>query len=333
MAEKDRPTVKQAIESYVEMIANARAENTAETYQYALKVFCDVLSENGTDAQKTMVSEIDPNAVAMIIPALKNYSATTERLYLTAIYGFFEYLVSEDLASINLPKTRSLIRMRSRRPGQRLPQFPKDDIEKMIDCAEALKDKPTDDIKARLINLRDRAFLIVLADTGLRVHEACKMRRGDIDWNEGRALVVGKGNREAVVRFSRRAQDALMDYLKARAQTDGNTGTPLTALPCFARHDKGAGKIASPITTETGRTIVEQRAIEFLGANHEGHITPHSFRHYFVTVVLQSSGNLKLAQELARHKNIAVTQRYAHLSDSELDAGYWKVFEDKNGQD
>jgi integrase/recombinase XerC len=37
---------------------------------------------------------------------------------------------------------------------------------------------------------------------------------------------------------------------------------------------------------------------------------------------------LKLAQELARHKNIAVTQRYAHLSDNELDQGYWNVFEE-----
>jgi site-specific recombinase XerD len=57
-------------------------------------------------------------------------------------------------------------------------------------------------------------------------------------------------------------------------------------------------------------------------------ITPHSFRHYFVTTVLQGSGgNLKLAQELARHRNIAVTQRYAHLSDDELDQGYFEVFE------
>jgi len=36
---------------------------------------------------------------------------------------------------------------------------------------------------------------------------------------------------------------------------------------------------------------------------------------------------LKLAQELARHRNIAVTQRYAHLSDDELDRGYHEVFD------
>jgi integrase/recombinase XerC len=48
-----------------------------------------------------------------------------------------------------------------------------------------------------------------------------------------------------------------------------------------------------------------------------------------VTKVLHASGNLKLAQELARHKSIAVTQRYAHLNDDELDRGYFNIFEDK----
>jgi site-specific recombinase XerD len=57
---------------------------------------------------------------------------------------------------------------------------------------------------------------------------------------------------------------------------------------------------------------------------------PHSFRHYFVTTVLRGTGNLKIAQELARHKNIQVTQRYTHLSDDELDKAYYDVFERQN---
>ena len=44
--------------------------------------------------------------------------------------------------------------------------------------------------------------MLTLADTGLRVHEACKLQRGQVDWNEGRAVIVGKGNKQAVVRFS-----------------------------------------------------------------------------------------------------------------------------------
>jgi len=163
----------------------------------------------------------------------------------------------------------------------------------------------------------------------LRVHEACNLRRGDLDWNEGKAMIIGKGNHEDIVRFSTRCTNALMDYLKERSFIDGNTGKPLSSLAIFARHDRGAGQKTKPMTTTTGRNIIAARVLEFIGPEAVGTITPHSFRHYFVTRVLRSSGNLKLAQELARHKNIAVTQRYAHLSDDELDKGYWKAIEEE----
>jgi integrase len=111
---------------------------------------------------------------------------------------------------------------------------------------------------------------------------------------------------------------------------DGGSGKPLASLPLFARHDKGAGKKVKPITTTTGRNIVDERVRQALGDDASKRITPHSFRHYFVTTVLRGSGNLKLAQELARHANIQVTQRYAHLSDDELDKGYYEIFEKSN---
>ncbi len=148
-----------------------------------------------------------------------------------------------------------------------------------------------------------------------------------MDWDEGRAIIIGKGNRQAVLRFSSRALRALKDYLAARSELDGSSGKPLSTLPVFARHDKGAGSKVKAISTTTGRNIIAQRVREILGKAAVGTITPHSFRHYFVTTVLRGSGgNLKLAQELARHKNIQVTQRYAHLSDDELDRGYLEVF-------
>jgi integrase len=165
----------------------------------------------------------------------------------------------------------------------------------------------------------------------LRVHEACALRRGDIDWNEGRAVIIGKGDKQAVVRFSTRAMSALKEYLTQRAALDGGSGKQLSSLPLFARHDRGAGKKIKPITTATGRDLVAERVRQALGEEAEGHITPHSFRHYFVTTVLRGSGNLKLAQALARHSNIQVTQRYAHLSDDELDKGYHEIFEKPAG--
>ncbi len=43
-------------------------------------------------------------------------------------------------------------------------------------------------------------------------------------------------------------------------------------------------------------------------------------------MVLRGSGNLRLAQILARHQEISTTQLYAHLNDSEIDEQYWELF-------
>lgn len=321
------PTISKAIEAYLESVGYARSPNTARTYRNAMTAFRATLADHGLPTTSSNISDLSEDAISWFASDMKAFSPATERLYLTAVTGFYEYLVAERLADLNLPRLRLLIRQRSRRPGLRLPQFPREDIEEILEYANKLDYTKSNNEHDILRDLRDRAFLLTLADTGLRVHEACKLCRGDIDWNENKAIITGKGNRQAVVRFSMRSITALRDYLTVRSKLDGSSGRPLTSLPLFARHDRGAGKKVKLITTRTGQNIVTKRVGEALGEHAVGTITPHSFRHYFVTTVLRGSGgNLKLAQELARHKNIQVTQRYAHLSDDELDRGYWDIF-------
>jgi integrase/recombinase XerC len=323
----DNLTVAQAIEDYLESVKLARSTNTCRTYSNAMHVLSAVLKENDVDPQTSPAAQLSEDAMVWMAVALKDYSPASEQLYLAATTGFFKFLSAERLSEINLPRLDLLRIQRARRSGQRLPQFPREDIEKVLEFVTNITNEESTSINLRLRAMRDRAFLLTLADTGLRVHEACNLRRGDIDWNEGRAVIIGKGDKQAVIRFSTRSLHALKSYLGTRAVLDGTSGHPLPSLPLFARHDKGAGKKIKPITTTTGRNIVSERVRQALGDEAEGRITPHSFRHYFVTTVLRASGNLKLAQELARHANIQVTQRYAHLSNDELDKGYHDIFE------
>jgi integrase/recombinase XerC len=319
-------SIAQAIHEYLETIRLARSKNTHATYAFAMQAFLEELTRRGVspEAPATAVAE---DAISWFATILKSQSPATEQLYLQAATGFYKFLAAEQLADVNLARVGLLRGQRARRPGIRLPQFPAADIERVL--LHVLRDDfPMGASGSEYLRaMRDRAFLLTLADTGLRVHEACGLRRGEIDWNEGRAIVIGKGNKQAVVRFSRRSMKALRDYLRARSSLDGQSGKALASLPLFARHDRGAGSKIKSITTMTGRNIVEQRAREALGQAADGKITPHSFRHYFVTAVLRGSGNLKLAQELARHASVQVTQRYAHLSDDELDKGYLDVFD------
>lgn len=327
------PTISDLMIRYLRMVERIRSKHTMLAYKNALKVFSEVLEKRSLKPDTTPIEKLEENSFTKFVEHLNDYAPATEQLYLQAVKGFYLFVDAEKLIQVSQSRLTVLIRQRSRRPGARLPQFPSDDIETLLEkvrdvenlLVSAAAEDGTPNINLRAY--RDRAFLLTLADTGFRVHEACSLRRGDIDWNEQRAVIIGKGNIQAVVRFTSRSLQAIKDYLLQRAALDGNSGKQLSALPLFARHDKGAGKKVKPMTPTTGRNIVRERVEQFLGKEMAGKITPHSFRHYFVTSVLRGTGNLRYAQELARHKNIQVTQRYTHLSNDELDKAYYEVFE------
>jgi len=325
------PSIQTASERYLQLIADSRSENTHRTYNQAIRNFMAALKKRGIHTNQVAPSEATTDWLTWFVAALKPYAPATESLFLTALVGFYEYLVAEENSSINLTQVHSILKRRQRKVTPRLPQFPREQIESVINYVNSSASAPSLDDKERLRRLRDRAFICTLADTGLRISEACRLTRGNIDWSEGRAIVPIKGGRESVVRFSARALSALKSYLNARSELDGGTGRALASLPIFARHDDGAGKKILRLNTVGAREIVDRAVVGALGKEAKGTITPHSFRHYFVTVVLRASGgNLKLAQELARHKNISITQRYAHLSDDDLDQNYHSIFNRKS---
>ena len=210
-------TISEAVGSFLRTISQARSENTTSTYGNALSLFLEVLEKNHLPASTTPSESLTEDAAAWMISRLKDHAPATERLYLTAMSRFYEYLAAENLSDINLSRIQLLIHQRARRPGQRLPMFPRDQMDQILEHMLSKSYAQGTSPEEKLRNLRDRSFLITLADTGLRVHEACGLRRGDIDWNEGRAIVIGKGNRQAVVRFSSRSMETLKDYLGERA--------------------------------------------------------------------------------------------------------------------
>jgi site-specific recombinase XerD len=172
---------------------------------------------------------------------------------------------------------------------------------------------------------RDAALLVTLADTGLRVSEICSLRRGDLDWEHQRAVVIGKGDKQAIVRFSQRSLQRIDNYLSLRSGRDLRQGRQ-SILPLFARHDKKAGKRVLPMSPRTAENIVTRYVVEALGEEARGTITPHTFRHYFVTRAARQH-DILLAQNLARHESINTTSGYTHLTETEIDEAYAAVFD------
>lgn len=336
-------TILEAFEQYLDSVAQSRSPRTAQAYRNGMAVFCAALEKAKIDPETADVAGLDEDRITLLIRSLKDKSPATESLYLAAAGGFYRYLAAERLADPNLPRLKELIKQRSHKLGRRQPQFPRAEIERLIEYAEALATQSVQDAgakakteggrgeerkRARLRNLRDRAFILFLADTGLRVDEACSLALGDVDFLEGRLTVIGKGDQQAAVRISERALSALKDYLQARQAGYRVGGKKAKSLPLFTRHDRRVAEDVTRITAQTGWNLVKARAAEAVGEEAAEQIHPHSFRHYFVTVVLLATNNMEIARRLARHKSITVTQRYAEV-DPELDEQYYQIFNQK----
>jgi site-specific recombinase XerD len=255
-------------------------------------------------------AELSTETYTVFLESLKSKSPSTKRVYTTAVRKFYAFCRAG-----NWFEMKEATEHHTRNPGKRIVNFNREAVERVIAHCIALNG----DLEA----LRDRAFVLTLVDTGLRISEACALKRSDIDWLEQRAIIIGKGDKQAVIRFSNRSIAALEAYLHARSPVEPNSRTPLGSQPVFARHDIRASKKIRPITSGGMWKAIKSR-IEEAGVERNA-VRIHDFRHYFVTMTYLAKGNLKLSQELARHESINTTNRYAHLG-SEADIAYDEIF-------
>ncbi len=285
-----------------------RSPKTISAYRNALAQFVKTV---GDDA------ELNTGTYIKFLTSLKHKSPSTQLVYRTAVLKFYRFCQAG-----NWPELQDATGHYSRKLGKRIVNFNREAIEELIKYFLDLRSDKRGDLYA----LRDRAFVLTLVDSGLRISEACSLKRGDIDWLERRAVIIGKGDKQAVVRFSDRSIQALKDYLHARSVVDPNSRMPLSAQPLFARHDITASKKLKRISAGGMWKAIKDRMTQ-AGVDRRA-VRIHDFRHYFVTMTYLAKGDLKLSQVLARHESISTTNRYAHLG-GEIDAAYDEIFNRK----
>lgn len=328
-SQKDMPaTVELALGLYLEEIGKSRATSTLNTYYYVIEKFKTTLKRRDVPPASTPLSAMTNEWIQWFLDDLRTLEPTTERGHLAAVMGFYDYVVAKNWLNLNLTEMRYFVKRRQRKLPEKAQRFPKQQVEKLLKALDDLTNGPFKDDREQLTVLRDRALLYLLADTGLRVSEACSLKRGHVDWDEAELFVTGKGNKEARIRISERTLARLRPYLQMRQELDVVQPSPPTELPLFARHDKRAGSRVLPLSPRSVQQMIDRWVPQILGNRYLREITPHTFRHYFVTTVLRATGgDIEVAKKLARHADISTTMRYAHLSDEELDRAYYEIFD------
>lgn len=190
-------------------------------------------------------------------------------------------------------------------PG-RLPKVINDEqLHKILDDplvgAPPIDGSPPDP-KDRARYLRDQAILELLYGSGLRVSEACALRRPDLDLVGGRVRVWGKGSKQRIVPMSEPSVEAVRAWFA--------DGRPLMASDAEVGDLAFVNLRGRPITPRDVRRILDRRAPE---PTH-----PHALRHTFATHVLDGGADLRSVQELLGHEDLATTQIYTHVSRERL---------------
>ena len=151
--------------------------------------------------------------------------------------------------------------------------------------------------------IRDAAILELLYGTGIRVSELCRLSIYDV--SDDTIRVFGKGEKERIVPLGSKARVAIDRYLvEVRSQYESEEVRAL-----FVTH-KG-----KPIDRFFVWQMVKQYAKQ---VNIEKSISPHTFRHTYASHLLDAGADLRIIQELLGHANISSTDRYTHVSKSQI---------------
>ncbi len=160
------------------------------------------------------------------------------------------------------------------------------------------------------LDRRDRAIILFLWDTGVRVSELCGLEMCDLKLKRRKAKIRnGKGKRDRTVCFGRRTQVLLVKWLKTRSDR----------AKCNYIFINRSG---NPLRRRGLASMLNRRQVE---TGIEGPCNPHAFRHGFATAYLDNGGCIHNLQHLMGHVTLRSTERYLTSNDKRAKKDHKKV--------
>ncbi len=210
---------------------------------------------------------------------------------LISFYCFARYLVEQGV----LPQQRFDRKIRIRVPDALPRAMDPIDVKRLL---------------AVIDDVRDRAMILVLLRTGLRIGELLQLTMDDVRMVENKIL-IWEGEKNATGRtvcLSQDARDALRQWFYCR--------NPEIANVFYGHGRQSLGYTAS-------RSVL-QKYLEKAGLAGRRY-TLHSLRHTFATDLLNAGMRIECLQQLLGHSSLQMTLRYARLSDQTREQEYFKA--------
>jgi len=160
--------------------------------------------------------------------------------------------------------------------------------------------------------VRDRAMILVLLRTGMRIGELLSTTMDDLNLRERKINIIQAEKTQVgrVVYFSDDAREALMAWMAERI--------PQKQFLFYARGRESL--------TYTAARVMFCKCLVQAGISQKGY-TLHCLRHTFASELLNAGMRLECLQQLLGHTNLEVTRRYARLTDRTREDEYFRAME------
>ncbi|MBW2673018.1 MAG: site-specific tyrosine recombinase XerD [Deltaproteobacteria bacterium] len=280
------------VDGYLDFLAIEKGVslNTLEAYSRDLNRYVTFAEQAGIKDIKNISSD----TIISFLGNLKGGGLATTSINrsLAAIRGFYKYLLTENIIDENPVVSIELAKV-----WMHLP-----DTLNREEMTHLLKQPGT---KTPLA-MRDTAMLELLYATGIRVSELVTLTMGNINWQAGYLIVVGKGSKERIVPIGQTALDCMNRYIEdARRKLAGGRSVNILFL-----NRSGNG------LTRQGLWKIVKKYVRKAGLNKK--VYPHTFRHSFATHLLEGGADLRSVQVMLGHADISTTQIYTHVTSERL---------------
>ena len=296
--------------NYLRSVRNA-SPHTLRSYQTDLTQFITFLTPPGVETPA--IAEITHLMIREFVANLHDLGLEKSSIArkLAAIRSLFKFSVREGIVIRNPARLVATPKLPKRIPSV----LSAEDLNTFLDGIVASPAVPTDARRpgapdeSRVLVKRDRAILELLYASGLRVSELTGLNLADIDRKELMLRVLGKGNKERIIPFGGKAEQALEAYGPVRDEILRKAGSKGNYQAVFLNHS------GTRLTPRSVARIVK-KYVRLINVNWDLH--PHSLRHAFATHLLADGADLRAIQELLGHSSLSTTQRYTHASIRQL---------------
>jgi len=299
-----RPDAEKLITAYEhDCMLQGLTKSTISTRGYDLRNFSRFLEGQGVH-----ILDVGKEETRGWIEELKiNRGRTTQttKNSLTSITGFYEYLVFEDLVSTNpIPSVRKRY-MKSYKEGNESHSHKIISVEEMSQLIRSA------------VDIRDRAFMLLMAKTGVRRGELIGMDVTDVNFENQSILLKPTPKRSnRLVYFDGEAETLLRRWLKVR-QGRNKWNDPALFISQRNSRLKEAG-IDRIIIAHAQRLGLHDPRSDSL----EDHFTSHCFRHWFVTHLIRAGMPRDFVKELRGDARTEAIDIYNHIDKKELKESY-----------